>query len=152
VKVLVLDSVVPLAPDPGAARRDALVARLLAAGMEAEALRLPFTPEPAARLPDEILIARSLHVLNADRVVALAFPACLVPHAAKVIWLQNAPAGPALAGRAGEAVRAAEARALADARRVFAADAAVAAALRDAYGCDAAVLADIPDRFDDMLA
>lgn len=144
-----LDSAVPLSPGPARPLRDVLVERLAAAGIEAEALALPFSPE---RLADEVLVARSLRLLNADQVIALAFPALLVPHAKTVIWLQRAPHGPGLGGRAGAAVREAEARAFAGAARLFAATEAIAAALREGYGRAAAVLPDVPDRIDTLLA
>ena len=147
MRVLVLDSAVPLSSDPARPLRTRLVERLAAAGIEAEALVLPFSP---ARLGDEILVARSLRLLNADQVIALAFPALLVPHAKTVIWLQQAPHG--RGGRAGAAVREAEARAFAGAARLFAATEGIAAALRDEYGRAATVLADLPDSIEMLLA
>lgn len=56
-------------------------------GVEAEGFRIPFTWEPAERIPDEMYIARSLRLYNVDRVIALKFPAYLVPWPNKVLWL-----------------------------------------------------------------
>src|SRR5688500_14367096 len=64
-----------------------LVRNLKMAGHEAEAMRLPFSWEPYERLVDEIVIARSLEIANADLVIALKFPMYLVPHGNKAIWL-----------------------------------------------------------------
>jgi glycosyltransferase involved in cell wall biosynthesis len=64
-----------------------LVSQLRAHGAEAEAMALPFTWDPAERLIEEILIARSLRIVNADRVIALKFPAYLVEHPVKTVWL-----------------------------------------------------------------
>jgi hypothetical protein len=119
MKVLVLDAAPPLGPDPRAEWRAALVRRLHAAGAEAEAVVLPFAPDADAR---QVLAARSLCVFNADRVVAIGFPATLVPHRVLVAWLHDVP------------------REIAAAHRVFAADAAVAAAILRAHGIAAAVL------------
>jgi glycosyltransferase involved in cell wall biosynthesis len=64
-----------------------LVRRLREAGHEAEKMRIPFSWNPAERLIDEMVIARSLRLSNVDRVIALKFPAYLVPHHNQVIWL-----------------------------------------------------------------
>src|SRR5215207_5445071 len=64
-----------------------LVRNLTAHGIQAEAMRIPFSWEPAERLIDETLLCRSLKVVNTDRVIALKFPAYLVPHDNKVFWL-----------------------------------------------------------------
>src|SRR6202007_473966 len=64
-----------------------LVLNLQAAGIQAEAMSLPFTWNPAERLVEEMWIARTIEVANADRVIALKFPAYLVPHPNKVCWV-----------------------------------------------------------------
>jgi glycosyltransferase involved in cell wall biosynthesis len=64
-----------------------LVKRLREAGHEAEQMRIPFTWYPAERLIEEMTISRSIRVWNADRVIALKFPAYLIPHDNQVIWL-----------------------------------------------------------------
>jgi glycosyltransferase involved in cell wall biosynthesis len=56
-------------------------------GVQAELLRIPFAPEPFERLPDEIFLNRTLQVQNVDRMIALRFPAYLIPHEKKVFWL-----------------------------------------------------------------
>lgn len=35
----------------------------------------------------DMLARRCLHVWNADRLVALSFPACLIAHPRKIVWL-----------------------------------------------------------------
>jgi hypothetical protein len=137
VKLVVLDAALPFGADPRAALRAALVRRFAASGVDAEAVVLPFAPEPSAAIE---LAARSLCLFNTDRVVALAFPATLVPHAAVLAWLHEAPCG-----------RAAEGRALAAAQRVLAADAAVAAAILRRHGIAAGILRP-DDALDPLLA
>jgi glycosyltransferase involved in cell wall biosynthesis len=64
-----------------------LVRNLTCSGAEAGVFRIPFSWEPPERLVDEMLIARRLRLTNVDRVIALKFPAYLVPWPNKVIWL-----------------------------------------------------------------
>lgn len=87
MKVLVLTTMVPFIHGGAEELRDHLVRNLVASGVEAEAMSLPFRWDPAERLLDEMRIARSLHVVNADRVIALKFPAYLVPHPNKMLWV-----------------------------------------------------------------
>lgn len=56
-------------------------------GVSAEVLRVPFSWEPFERLADEIFLNRTLRLSNADRVIGLKFPAYLIPHHTKVLWL-----------------------------------------------------------------
>jgi glycosyltransferase involved in cell wall biosynthesis len=60
---------------------------LARAGHDADLLRIPFQWEPAARIPSQMLLARALAIESADRVIALKFPAYLVRHPHKTIWL-----------------------------------------------------------------
>ena len=65
-----------------------LSARLNATpGVRAEILRVPFSWEPFERLADEIFLNRTLQLPNVDRVIALKFPAYLIPHDLKILWL-----------------------------------------------------------------
>ncbi|MGA8659483.1 MAG: hypothetical protein WB586_25455, partial [Chthoniobacterales bacterium] len=57
------------------------------AGVAAEVLRVPFSWEPFERLAEEIFLNRTLHLSNVDRVIGLKFPAYLVPHHTKVLWV-----------------------------------------------------------------
>lgn len=66
---------------------DHLVRNLQLAGVHAEGMRIPFSWEPAEQLIDEMLIARRLRLSNVDRVIALKFPAYMVPWPDKVLWL-----------------------------------------------------------------
>lgn len=88
MKVLVINSAIPFAR--GAAERlaDHLVDHLnRRAGTQAELLRIPFRPDPAERLVEEILINRQLRLPNVDRVIGLRFPAYLLPHPDKTLWI-----------------------------------------------------------------
>jgi glycosyltransferase involved in cell wall biosynthesis len=87
MKVLVLTTCVPFIRGGAEILRDSLVSQLREAHIDAEAISIPFTWNPPERLIEEMLIARSLRLTNIDRVIALKFPAYLVPFEKKVIWL-----------------------------------------------------------------
>ena len=88
MKVLVLTTRVPFIHGGAEELRDHLVLNLRRRkGVEAEAVSIPFTWDPAERLMEEMLIARNLRLANVDRVIALKFPAYLVPHPDKVLWV-----------------------------------------------------------------
>ena len=142
MKVLVLGAAIPFARERIAGLSAILVEQLVRAGMEAEALWLPFTPEPADRLIDEMLIARNLRVLNTDRIVALGFPAYLVPTGERVIWVTDRQdlGGRQLAEPLRGVVRAAERQAFGAARQVFVAGPDLAELLRRDYRHEAAML------------
>jgi glycosyltransferase involved in cell wall biosynthesis len=133
MKVLVLNTTVPFVRGGAEALADELVARLGAtAGVESELMRLPFRWTPSERLIEEILIARCLRLENVDRVIALKFPAYLVPHEHKTLWLLHqfrqaydlGDVGQGLGTESRDlvlkkAVTAADNAAFADARRLF---------------------------------
>lgn len=56
-------------------------------GVAAEVLRVPFSWEPFERVADEIFLNRTLRLSNVDRVIGLKFPAYLIPHDTKVLWV-----------------------------------------------------------------
>ena len=87
-KVLIVNNAVPFAWG-GAEELAANLAREINArkGMEAEVLRIPFAWQPKEQLIAEIVLNRALTIHNADRVIALKFPAYLVNHHHKTIWL-----------------------------------------------------------------
>ncbi|MDB5457244.1 MAG: glycosyl transferase group 1 [Caulobacter sp.] len=88
MKVLVVNNAAPFQRGGAEELADHLVAQLNAtAGVEAELLRVPFSWDPAERLVEEILIARGLRLHNVDRVIGLKFPAYLIPHPDKALWL-----------------------------------------------------------------
>jgi len=88
VKILVLNNAAPFIRGGAEALADELVRQLNAVnGVESEQLRIPFQWIPSERLIEEILIARSLRLQNVDRVIALKFPAYLIEHPNKTLWL-----------------------------------------------------------------
>jgi glycosyltransferase involved in cell wall biosynthesis len=115
-----------------------LVAALQAAGHSSEILSMPFKWFPPDRIAPQMLAARLLDVTESsgvpiDRVIGLKFPAYLMPHPNKVLWilhqhrtaydlwehglgdLHGQPGGAA----AMQAIRAADSKLIPEARRVF---------------------------------
>src|ERR1035437_3936896 len=56
-------------------------------GVEAELVRIPFTWEPSELLIDAIVLSSGIRLGAVDRVIGLRFPAYLVEHPHKRLWL-----------------------------------------------------------------
>ena len=76
-----------------------LVKALLAERHEADLVEIPFNPIDPTRLADQMLACGLMDMSNVngvkvDRLIALKFPAYLMPHPEKVVWLlhQHRPA------------------------------------------------------------
>ena len=87
MNVLVLTTMLPFVHGGAEELAANLVLQLRRHGAAAEMMAIPFTWEPAERLIEEMLIARSLRIANVDRLIALKFPAYLADHPSKTVWL-----------------------------------------------------------------
>ncbi|MFM7519686.1 MAG: glycosyltransferase family 4 protein [Planctomycetota bacterium] len=87
MRVVVLNTVAPFVRGGAELLAESLVERLTAAGHEAALLRVPFAWHPLERVYDAMLACGLLALPRADRVIALKFPAYLVPCPDKTIWL-----------------------------------------------------------------
>lgn len=87
MKVLVVNNMAPFLWGGAEELAVHLQRNLCAAGHEAEILRIPFQWEPATGIADQMMIARSMELINVDRVIALKFPAYHIPHHAKTLWI-----------------------------------------------------------------
>jgi len=88
VKVLVVTNMVPFARGGAEELADRLVVNLERfGGVSAELLRIPFSWEPYQRIAEEVMLCRMLELHRVDRVIALKFPAYLIPHEDKTLWL-----------------------------------------------------------------
>jgi len=129
---------VPFVWDPVTARADELAQALRRGGHEAEIISVPFKDYPPERIPEQMLACRLLDLEESmgtriDRLIGLTFPAYLIPHSAKVIWLLRRPRDAydlwdspygSLHGKPGgeevrQVIRSAEARLIEQARAVF---------------------------------
>lgn len=87
MKVLIVNNMAPFIWGGAEELAAHLQKNLVVAGHEAEVLRIPFQWEPATRIPSQMLMARSFELWNVDRVIALKFPAYLIRHPHKTLWL-----------------------------------------------------------------
>jgi glycosyltransferase involved in cell wall biosynthesis len=87
MKVVVLNNMAPFTWGGAEELAHHLVINLQRIGVQAECLRIPFAWEPAELLVEQILMCKSFHIANADRVIALKFPAYHAHHHSKVFWL-----------------------------------------------------------------
>lgn len=87
MKVLVVNNMDPFVWGGAEALGEHLKANLMIAGHEAELLRIPFQWEPASRIPSQMMMVRAFELQNVDRVIALKFPAYLIRHPEKTLWL-----------------------------------------------------------------
>lgn len=87
MKVLIVNTMVPFVRGGAEELAQNLRDNLQLAGHEAEILRLPFRWSPPAVLPSQMLMMRALELYNVDRVIALKFPAYLIRHPEKTLWL-----------------------------------------------------------------
>jgi glycosyltransferase involved in cell wall biosynthesis len=155
MRVLIINNAAPFIRGGAEELADQLVRRLNATkGVEAELLRIPFRWEPADCLAEQIILNRNLRLYQVDRVIALKFPAYLIPHPTKTLWLLhqfrqaydlyesgmshlcNHPAGERIA----KLVRNADAQCFRDCRAIYTNSPVTLARLRKYNGIDAAVL------------
>jgi glycosyltransferase involved in cell wall biosynthesis len=92
MKIVVVTSGVPFIRGGAEILADNLCTALRAAGHEAELICIPFKHYPPQRIPEHMLACRLLDLTETcgtriDRVIGLKFPAYLIPHPNKVIWL-----------------------------------------------------------------
>lgn len=92
MRILITTTQVPFIRGGAEVLADTLLAALRQHGHQAEIVALPFKWYPASRVLDHMLAARLYDLTEScgveiDRVVALKFPAYLVPHPNKVAWL-----------------------------------------------------------------
>ncbi len=87
MKVLVVNNMAPFIWGGAEELAVNLQKNLVIAGHEAEILRIPFQWEPASRIFSQTLMVRAFELSNVDHVIALKFPAYLIRHSQKTLWL-----------------------------------------------------------------
>lgn len=92
MKIIVATTGVPFIRGGAEILADNLRDALLVAGHQAELAVIPFKHYPPERIPEHMLACRLLDLtetcgVRIDRVIALKFPAYLIPHPNKVLWL-----------------------------------------------------------------
>lgn len=89
MKVLVVNNMAPFVSGGAEALANHLCRNLEVAGHQAELLRIPFQWEPASCIPSQMVMARAFELMNVDHVIALKFPAYLIRHPRKTLWLAH---------------------------------------------------------------
>jgi glycosyltransferase involved in cell wall biosynthesis len=87
MKILVVNNMAPFVWGGAEELAVHLQKNLIRAGHQSEVLRIPFRWEPAHHIPSQMLSVRALEMWNVDRVIALKFPAYLIRHPHKTLWL-----------------------------------------------------------------
>jgi glycosyltransferase involved in cell wall biosynthesis len=87
MKVLIVNNMAPFVWGGAEELAVNLQKNLILSGHEAEILRIPFQWEPATRIPSQMMMARAFELDNVDKVIALKFPAYLIRHPNKSLWL-----------------------------------------------------------------
>jgi glycosyltransferase involved in cell wall biosynthesis len=87
MKIAVVNTSVPFLRGGAEHLADALLARLFKAGHEVEHVKVPLRWSSPMAIAESMIAATSIQIPEADQVIALKFPAYLVPHSNKVIWL-----------------------------------------------------------------
>lgn len=90
--ILIATTQVPFIQGGAEIHARSLLTALLEAGHQAEIVAIPFKWYPPERILDTMLACRLLDVAEAngrkiDRLIGLKFPAYLVPHPEKVLWI-----------------------------------------------------------------
>jgi glycosyltransferase involved in cell wall biosynthesis len=87
MKVLIVNNMAPFVWGGAEELALHLEKNLVIAGHDAEILRIPFQWEPACGIVSQMLMARAFELSNVDHVIALKFPAYLIRHSSKTLWL-----------------------------------------------------------------
>lgn len=87
MKVLVINNMAPFIWGGAEELAQNLQENIISAGHDCEVVRIPFNWEPIDVVPSQMLLVRAIEVSEADHVIALKFPAYLIRHHRKTIWL-----------------------------------------------------------------
>ncbi len=87
MKIFVLNNMVPFVRGGAEELASHLVQQLQEHGHRVELLKIPFKYDPPEHIYSEMLACRMMRIEDADLVIALKFPAYLIPHPNKVLWL-----------------------------------------------------------------
>lgn len=87
MRVLIVNSMAPFVWGGAEELAAHLEKNLLRAGHQAAVLRIPFRWEPAEGIVSQMLLVRMMELSGVDRVIGLKFPAYLIRHPHKTLWL-----------------------------------------------------------------
>jgi glycosyltransferase involved in cell wall biosynthesis len=87
MKIAIVNVQVPFVWGGAEIQAAALVEQMRQHGHQVELVRLPFRWYPSEKVLDHMLAARLTRIEGVDRVIGFKFPAYLVPHDDKVMWI-----------------------------------------------------------------
>jgi glycosyltransferase involved in cell wall biosynthesis len=92
VRIIIATVQIPFVSGGAESHAEGLKSALITEGHDAEIVAVPFNPAVPERIPDQMLACRLLdlteiHGTPVDRLIALKFPAYLIPHPNKVVWV-----------------------------------------------------------------
>lgn len=169
MRILIGTTHVPFIRGGAEAHAEGLRDALIAAGHEAEIVAVPFKWYPPEKILEHMLACRLLDLtevagLPVDLFIGLKFPAYLIPHPRKVLWilhqfrtayeLWDHPLGDLIYSPNGQgvrdAIREADRQIISQARKVFANSANVAERLKEYCGIDSTPLYHPPPQAEDF--
>jgi glycosyltransferase involved in cell wall biosynthesis len=92
VRIIIATVQIPFVSGGAESHAQGLKSALIAEGHDAEIVTIPFNPTVPEHIPGQMLACRLLdlteiHGAPVDRLIALKFPAYLIPHPNKVVWV-----------------------------------------------------------------
>lgn len=92
MRIVIATVQIPFVSGGAEAHAAGLKTALVEEGHEAEIVTVPFNPAVPERIADQMLACRLLdlreiHGTRVDRLIGLKFPAYLIPHPSKVVWV-----------------------------------------------------------------
>lgn len=92
MRIIIATVQIPFVSGGAEAHAEGLRAALVAEGHEAAIVTVPFNPAVPERIPEQMLACRmmdltEIHGTRVDRLIALKFPAYLIPHPHKIVWV-----------------------------------------------------------------
>jgi glycosyltransferase involved in cell wall biosynthesis len=171
MRVLIATVKVPFVWGGAETHAEGLLNTIRAAGHEAGIVALPFQSYPPERILDQMLVWRLLDLTESagravDRIIGLKFPAYLIPHPNKVLWIlhQHRPAYDLWERASGdlihcphgaqvrEAIRRADLYAIPEAKAIFTNSQNVSRRLRKYCGIDSIPLYHPPQHADQFYS
>lgn len=92
MRVIIATVQIPFVSGGAESHAEGLKAALIAEGHEASIVTVPYNPAVPEQIPDQMLACRlmdltEIHGTRVDRLIALKFPAYLIPHPHKIVWV-----------------------------------------------------------------
>ena len=92
MRIIIATVQIPFVSGGAESHAEGLKAALIAEGHEASIVTVPYNPAVPEQIPDQMLACRLLdlteiHGTRVDRLIALKFPAYLIPHPHKIVWV-----------------------------------------------------------------